>query len=42
MDRGYESVRVGLRKGDEKLGIISILLLRHFVKGSNGRYRRDE
>ena len=42
MDGGYGSVGVGLRKGDEKPGVISILLLRHFVKGSSGRYRRDK
>ena len=34
--------RVGLRKADEKQGVISILLLEHFVKGNNERYRRDE
>ena len=42
MNGGYGSVGVGFRKGNEKLGVISILLLKHFVKGSNGRYRRDE
>ena len=42
LDGGYGSVGVGLRKGNEMLGMISILLLEHFVKGCNGRYSRNE